>query len=144
MSDLNDLYQETIIDHSRRPRNKGVIEQATHSADGHNPLCGDRVRVQLKIENGCIMGIGFQGTGCAISTASASLMTETIKGKTPKEVETAFGKFHDLLTEDQPPAPDLGKLAAAGAGRLLGRSRISHAREMRDACMAHASGGATR
>ena len=111
MSDLNDLYQETIIDHSRRPRNKGVIEQATHSADGHNPLCGDRVRVQLKIENGCIMGIGFQGTGCAISTASASLMTETIKGKTPKEVETAFGKFHDLLTEDQPPAPDLGKLA---------------------------------
>ena len=111
MSDLNDLYQETIIDHSRRPRNKGAIEQATHSADGYNPLCGDRVRVQLKIQNGCITGVGFQGAGCAISTASASLMTEAIKGKTAEEVETVFGKFHDLLTEDQPPAPDLGKLA---------------------------------
>ena len=111
MSDLNDLYQETIIDHSKRPRNKGGVEQATHSAEGYNPLCGDRVRVQLKIENGRILGIGFQGAGCAISTASASLMTEAIKGKTPEEVETAFEKFHDLLTEDRPPAPDLGKLA---------------------------------
>jgi nitrogen fixation NifU-like protein len=111
MSDLNDLYQETIIDHSKRPRNKGEVEQATHSAEGYNPLCGDRVRVQLKIENGRILGVGFQGSGCAISTASASLMTETMKGKTPEEVETAFGKFHDLLTEDRTPAPDLGKLA---------------------------------
>lgn len=111
MSDLNDLYQETIIDHSKRPRNKGEVEQATHSAEGYNPLCGDRVRVQLKIENGRILGVGFQGSGCAISTASASLMTEAMKGKTPEEVETAFGKFHDLLTEDRTPASDLGKLA---------------------------------
>lgn len=111
MPELNDLYQETIIDHSKRPRNKGAVEQATHSAEGYNPLCGDRVQVQLKIENGYIQGIGFQGAGCAISTASASLMTEVMKGKTPEEVETAFGKFHDLLTEDRPPAQDLGKLA---------------------------------
>jgi nitrogen fixation NifU-like protein len=111
MSDLNDLYQETIIDHSKRPRNKGEVEQATHSAEGYNPLCGDRVQVQLKIENGHILGIGFRGAGCAISTASASLMTEAMKGKTPEEVEIAFRKFHDLLTEDQAPAPDLGKLA---------------------------------
>jgi nitrogen fixation protein NifU and related proteins len=111
VSDLHDLYQETIIDHSKRPRNKGALEQATHSAEGYNPLCGDKVRVQLKIENGRIAGIGFEGAGCAISTASASLMTDTLKGKTPEEVETAFEKFHSLLTEDRPPAPDLGKLA---------------------------------
>lgn len=111
MSDLHDLYQETIIDHSKRPRNKGALEQATHSAEGYNPLCGDKVRVQLKIENGRIAGIGFEGAGCAISTASASLMTDTLKGKTPEEVETAFEKFHSLLTEDRPASPDLGKLA---------------------------------
>jgi nitrogen fixation NifU-like protein len=111
VSDLHDLYQETIIDHSKRPRNKGALEQATHSAEGYNPLCGDKVRVQLKIENGRIAGIGFEGAGCAISTASASLMTDTLKGKTPEEVETAFEKFHSLLTEDRPASPDLGKLA---------------------------------
>jgi nitrogen fixation NifU-like protein len=111
MSDLSDLYQETIIDHSKRPRNKAAVEQPTHDAEGYNPLCGDRVRIQLKIVNGRILGVGFQGSGCAISTASASLMTEAMKGKTPEEVETAFGKFHQLLTEDRPPAADLGKLA---------------------------------
>ncbi len=111
MSNLHDLYQETIIDHSKRPRNKGALEHATHSAEGYNPLCGDRVTVQLKIENGRVAAAGFQGVGCAISTASASLMTDAIKGKTPEEVETAFQKFHVLLTEDRPPAADLGKLA---------------------------------
>jgi nitrogen fixation NifU-like protein len=111
MSDLHDLYQETIIDHSKRPRNKVALAHPTHSADGYNPLCGDKVSIQLKIENGQIAGIGFQGAGCAISTASASLMTEALKGKTPAEAETAFEKFHVLLTEDRPPAPDLGKLA---------------------------------
>jgi nitrogen fixation NifU-like protein len=111
VSDLNDLYQETIIDHSKRPRNKSALEHATHSAQGYNPLCGDKVSVQLRIENGRITGVGFQGAGCAISTASASLMTEAIKGKTPAEADSTFEKFHALLTEDRLPAPDLGKLA---------------------------------
>ncbi|HEY3938027.1 MAG TPA: SUF system NifU family Fe-S cluster assembly protein [Bryobacteraceae bacterium] len=111
MPDLHDLYQETIIDHSKRPRNKGALADATHSADGYNPLCGDKVSIQLRIENGHITGVGFQGSGCAISTASASLMTEAMKGKTPAEAETAFEKFHALLTEDRPAAADLGKLA---------------------------------
>jgi nitrogen fixation NifU-like protein len=85
VSDLHDLYQETIIDHSKRPRNLGVLAQATHQAEGYNPLCGDRLSLQLKLENGHIAGIRFQGAGCAISTASASLMTEAIEGKTPEE-----------------------------------------------------------
>lgn len=111
MSSLNDLYQETIIDHSKRPRNKGALERPTHSAEGYNPLCGDRVTVQLKIENGRVAAVGFQGVGCAISTASASLMTDAIKGKTAEEAERTFEKFHSLLTEERPPTGDLGKLA---------------------------------
>lgn len=111
MSNLHDLYQETIIDHSKRPRNKGAVEQPTHSAEGYNPLCGDRVIVQLRVENGRVAAAGFQGVGCAISTASASLMTDAIKGKTADEVERTFDKFHGLLTEDRPAPSDLGKLA---------------------------------
>lgn len=110
-SDLNDLYQETIIDHSKRPRNKGALDHATHRAEGYNPLCGDRVTIELKIEDGRIAGASFQGSGCAISTASASLMTEALRSKTPEEAEQTFEKFHALLTEDQLPAADLGKLA---------------------------------
>lgn len=111
MSDLHDLYQETIIDHSKRPRNRGALAQSTHSAEGYNPLCGDRVKVEIKLEDGRVAAIGFEGAGCAISTASASLMTEAIRGKTPEEAESAFQKFHGLLTEEKPPAPGLGKLA---------------------------------
>jgi nitrogen fixation protein NifU and related proteins len=110
-SDLSDLYQETIIDHSKRPRNRGALEHATHHAEGYNPLCGDRVSIEVKIEDGRIIGIGFQGAGCAISTASASLMTEALRSKTPEEAEQTFGKFHDMLTQDGLPAADLGKLA---------------------------------
>lgn len=111
MSNLSDLYQETIVDHSKRPRNKGVLEKPSHSAEGYNPLCGDRLTLQLKIENGRVTGAAFQGVGCAISTASASLMTDTIRGKTPEEVEKTFESFHQLLTEERLPAADLGKLA---------------------------------
>jgi nitrogen fixation protein NifU and related proteins len=111
VSNLSDLYQETIVDHSKRPRNKGVLEHPTHSAEGYNPLCGDRLTLQLNVENGRVTGAAFQGVGCAISTASASLMTDTIKGKTPEEVEKTFETFHQLLTEDRLPAADLGKLA---------------------------------
>ena len=110
-SDLSDLYQETIIDHSKRPRNKGVLNQATHRAEGYNPLCGDRVTIELKIEDGRIAAVSFEGAGCAISTASASLMTEALRSKTPEEAEQTFEKFHGMLTEDKLPAPDLGKLA---------------------------------
>ena len=111
MSDLHDLYQETILDHGKRPRNTGVLPGATHRAEGYNPLCGDRLTLQLKVEGGHITGIRFQGVGCAISTASASLMTEAMQGKTPEEAERAFEKFHTLLTQERPAAPDLGKLA---------------------------------
>lgn len=111
MSNLTDLYQETILDHSKRPRNKCELQEATHSAEGYNPLCGDRLSLQLKIENGRVAEAGFQGLGCAISTASASLMTDAIKGKTLDEAEHAFEKFHELLTGNKPPAADLGKLA---------------------------------
>jgi nitrogen fixation protein NifU and related proteins len=111
VSDLDDLYQETILDHSKRPRNRVVLEKPTHSAEGYNPLCGDRVTVQLKMEGGRVAAAGFQGVGCAISTASASLMTDVIKGKTADEAERIFEKFHSLVTEDRPAATDLGKLA---------------------------------
>lgn len=111
MSDLSDLYQETIIDHSKRPRNRGSLEQPTHSAAGYNPLCGDRLTLQLNVEDGRVTGVAFQGAGCAISTASASLMTDAIKGKTPEEAEKTFHLFHELLTEDKPAPAELGKLA---------------------------------
>lgn len=114
MSDLRELYQELIIDHSKRPRNFRVLEGADRKAEGFNPLCGDKVTVYLELDNGRIKNIGFQGKGCAISTASASVMTETLKGKTLAEAEALFGIFHDLVM-GKPPAggetPELGKLA---------------------------------
>ena len=110
MSDLEDLYQEIIVDHSKRPRNFGPLQGANAKAEGYNPLCGDKVTVQLKVENGVVKEIGFEGSGCAISTASASLMTEGLKGKSRAEAESLFEHFHDLLTGDKQ-TPDLGKLA---------------------------------
>ena len=110
MSDLADLYQEIIIDHSKRPRNFGPVPDASAKAEGFNPLCGDRVTIQLKLENDVITNVGFQGSGCAISTASASLLTETLKGKTRLEAERLFERFHELLTGEATP-DQLGKLA---------------------------------
>jgi nitrogen fixation NifU-like protein len=115
MSDLRELYQELIIDHSKRPRNFRVLEGANRKSDGYNPLCGDKVTVFLELEGDRVKDIGFQGAGCAISTASASVMTESIKGKTLPQAEALFEVFHDLLT-GKPlaagTAPELGKLAA--------------------------------
>jgi nitrogen fixation protein NifU and related proteins len=113
MSELRDLYQEVILDHYKRPRNFGPLEEADHKAEGHNPLCGDRVTIYLVMDGDVIRNISFQGGGCAISTASASLMTEILKGKNLAEVETLFEEFHDMLTGDpsQPAAPAPGKLA---------------------------------
>jgi len=95
---LEDLYQEVILDHNRSPRNFGRMENADHHADGHNPLCGDRVTIYLKIQGDALADIRFEGSGCAISKASASMMTESLKGKSLAEVERIFTGFHELLT----------------------------------------------
>jgi nitrogen fixation protein NifU and related proteins len=108
--EIADLYQELIIDHSRRPRNFRRIEGATHQAQGFNPLCGDKVKVYVDLEDGVLRDISFQGEGCAISKASASLMTEAIKGKSKAEAEQMFSRFRDLATGSGH-GSDLGKLA---------------------------------
>ena len=111
MSDLRDLYQEVILDHSKRPRNCRTIADADRTADGHNPLCGDLVTIYLAMDGDRVADVAFQGTGCAISQASASLMTEAVKGKTRDDVEAMFGKFHAMVTGHAGAgAEDLGKL----------------------------------
>lgn len=98
MSDLRDLYQEVILDHSRTPRNFGFPDGANRSADGYNPLCGDKITVKLELDGDRIKSIGFEGAGCAISTAAASTMTEAVKGKTIAEAEELFASYHALVT----------------------------------------------
>jgi len=113
MSSLGSLYQEVVLDHSRKPRNFRALEGANRKAEGYNPLCGDKVTIYLRLEDGRVADISFQGSGCAISTASASILTETLKGKTEQEVEDLFERFHDLVTgesRDESDEPDLGKL----------------------------------
>jgi nitrogen fixation protein NifU and related proteins len=110
MSDLRDLYQETILDHNKRPRNFKKLEGANRSADGYNPLCGDKVKVYLRVEDGRVKDLSFEGSGCAISKASASVMTESLKGKTVEEVEAIFKRFRDLVMGKSGEADDLGKL----------------------------------
>lgn len=113
MSELRDLYQEVILDHGKAPRNFREVEDADHHAEGHNPLCGDRITVYVKAAQGLIEEIGFQGAGCAISTASASMMTEALKGKSVDQCREIFTAFHDLLTgerEVEETASLLGKL----------------------------------
>ena len=112
MSDLRELYQEVILDHSRRPRNLGVLPAANRTAEGYNPLCGDRLSVYLKIDGDVISEIRFQGSGCAISKASASLMTDGVRGKTIAEMRRLFTQFHKMVAgeADPPPIDVLGKL----------------------------------
>ncbi|MGH8787238.1 MAG: Fe-S cluster assembly sulfur transfer protein SufU [Cupriavidus necator] len=98
MSDLRNLYQEVVVDHSRSPRNFGRLAAANRSADGFNPLCGDRLTLYLRIRDGVIEDASFEGSGCAISTASASLMTEALKGKTEAQARALFSGFHALVT----------------------------------------------
>jgi nitrogen fixation NifU-like protein len=116
MSDLSDLYQEVVLDHGKRPRNFGPLEGATHRAEGLNPLCGDRITVWAKLEGGALREARFEGSGCAISKASASVMTGVVKGKTPAEVDALFERFHRLVTEGPRPGDEesLGKLAVFG------------------------------
>lgn len=109
---INELYQELIIDHGRRPRNFSVTETANHIKEGFNPLCGDKITVYLLINNDMVEKISFQGSGCAISMASASLLTEAIKGKTVAQAKNIFGQFHNLITKAQTTDMEsLGKLA---------------------------------
>jgi nitrogen fixation NifU-like protein len=108
---IDDLYQEVIIDHSKKPRNFGAMEDSTAHAEGFNPLCGDRLTLQLKLENDIVKDVRFTGAGCAISIASASLMSEALKGKTRQEAEVLFERFHQLLTSDSGKSDNLGKLA---------------------------------
>jgi nitrogen fixation NifU-like protein len=114
MSDLRELYQEVILDHNKRPRNFHKMPEANHLAEGHNPLCGDVVTVYVHLDDDVITDISFEGSGCAISKASASMMTAELKGKTVGEAETLFQSFHDLVTGDpttEGDAEELGKLA---------------------------------
>ncbi len=112
--ELRELYQQVILDHNKSPRNFRKMEDATAKADGHNPLCGDTIHVYLKVEDDIIKDVSFEGKGCAISKASASIMTSMLKGKTVKEAEELFEKFHKLVTGklgDNPDLSGLGKLA---------------------------------
>lgn len=116
--DLRDLYREVILDHNRSPRNFGRLEPADASANGHNPLCGDRLSVTLQLDGERLGDVRFDGQGCAISVASASLMTEAVKGKPLADVERLYQQVHALLTEqDYTPPDDLGKLMALGGVR---------------------------
>ena len=107
---LSELYQEAILDHSKRPRNFGQLPQHTHEAEGFNPLCGDQVRLQVQLEEGRIKDLAFEGCGCAISVASASMMTQAVKGKTVEEAEALFKDFQEVVTQKKEPDESLGEL----------------------------------
>jgi nitrogen fixation protein NifU and related proteins len=113
-SELRELYQQVILDHNKSPRNFKKLEDANHFAEGYNPLCGDRIDIFIKEKEGVVEEISFQGSGCAISKASASLMSTIIKGKSRKEAEEIFNRFHDLITgklEEEASLEEFGKLA---------------------------------
>jgi nitrogen fixation NifU-like protein len=113
MSDLRELYQEVILDHNKRPRNFGPLPEANRHAEGVNPLCGDHLTVQVDVEGGVIKAVAFEGAGCAISRASASLMTDAVKGKPVEEAERMFEEFHKMVTTgvEEGVEESLGKLA---------------------------------
>jgi len=128
MSELRSLYQEIILDHNKKPRNFGKLDGATRTLEGYNPLCGDHYTIYLKVENGIIADIAFEGAGCAISKASASVMTTLVKGKTPEEAQELFGAFHRLVTGELKDVSfeSLGKLAAfAGVSEFPARVKCA-------------------
>ncbi len=110
MSEFRELYQEVILDHGKNPRNFREALAGEHTAFGHNPLCGDKLEVHVEMNNGVIENVAFNGEGCAISTASASMMTQTLKGKTLEEAETMFRSFHNLITGNGDTETELGGL----------------------------------
>ena len=109
MSDLRELYQEVILDHSKTPRNFGGLDRATHTAEGYNPLCGDKIHLYLEMDGDTVKEARFEGSGCAISTASASLMTEALKGKTRAQAHELFHAMHEVLTGARNGAPSAGR-----------------------------------
>ncbi len=113
-SELSDLYQEVVLDHGKRPRNFGPLEGETHHAEGLNPLCGDHITVHARVEGGVLREVRFEGSGCAISKASASVMTGEVKGRTAAEVDALYERFHRLVTDGDGDAAALGKLAVFG------------------------------
>jgi nitrogen fixation NifU-like protein len=117
--DLAELYRDVIVDHNRSPRNRGRIAGASHHAEGDNPLCGDRLRLDVELDGDVIRDLRFEGSGCAISTASASLMSEAVKGRTRAEAAELFGSVHRMLTGEPPDALGLGKLAALAGVRAF-------------------------
>ena len=126
MSDLSDLYQEVILDHNRRPRNFRVIQAPTHRAEGYNPLCGDRLNLYVQVDGDVITDVAFQGSGCAISKASASILTEAIRGKSRSDVKALFDKVHELVTTGRNSSPELGKLAVfAGVHKFPARVKCA-------------------
>jgi nitrogen fixation NifU-like protein len=128
MTELEDLYQEVILDHYRSPRNHRALEDANHRAEGYNPLCGDRLTVYLKVANGVITEATFEGSGCAISQASASVMTTSLKGKTREEAKALFERFRSLVTGegDGADVAELGELAAlSGVSRFPTRVKCA-------------------
>ena len=130
MSGFDELYQELILDHNRAPRNFRIVERADHVAKGHNPLCGDRLQLFVRLDGDRIEDIGFQGDGCAISKASASLMTEAVKGRSRAEADALFRHFHHMVADEPLPAGtpdvDMGKLEAfAGVGAYPARVKCA-------------------
>jgi nitrogen fixation protein NifU and related proteins len=118
MSDLSDLYQEVILDHNKRPRNFREIQSPSHEAEGFNPLCGDRLNVYVQVDGDVITDLAFLGSGCAISKASASLMTDALRGHTVAEARALFTRFHDVVTTPpEQPVEDLGKLSVLAGVR---------------------------
>ena len=127
MFDIKDLYQEIIVDHNRNPRNFGAIDDADNIMEGFNPLCGDRLKLYIKTDGQKISNIAFDGTGCAISVASASLMTDAMKGKSINDAQILFNNFHELITNDNAiDEESLGKLAVlAGVKDFPGRVKCA-------------------
>ncbi len=122
MADLRELYQEVILDHNRRPHNFRALEDANRKAEGYNPLCGDRLTVFLRVEDDVVREVTFVGSGCAISKASASLMTDSVKGKTLQQTRALFAAFHRMVTSDAEPdaeSADLGKLVVLSGVRAF-------------------------
>jgi nitrogen fixation NifU-like protein len=115
MSELSELYQQVILDHNKKPRNFRKLEDATQTAEGFNPLCGDQLTVYLRVEDGVVADVGFEGSGCAISKAASSMMTQAVKGKTKDEAEQLFGEFHRMVT---------GELDEEATPNGLGRLKI--------------------
>ena len=141
MSGLGDLYQEILLEHNSKPRNFRKPDQVNQSAEGYNPLCGDEVTVYLNVADGTIADVGFQGTGCAISRASASMMTQSVKGQTLDQAAEIFDAFHQMMTEPgaEPDYDTLGDLEFSGR-----RYRVSDPHQVRHPALAHPQGGHRR